>query len=119
VRFFCPACWSEVPETAGQCPDCGADLSVLDADAFQQKLVRALDSVQSTTARRAAEILSKRGAESALLPMLRRLRGGPDPYLAAAIATAIGRIGGGRAERVLQVLVETSTASSGGSPPRP
>ena len=104
MRFFCPACWFEIPAAAETCGHCGADLAALDAETFERKLARALDSPEPMTARRAAGILGRRGGKFALRALVSRLRRDPDPFLAGEIAQALGRIGGTRATRVLGML---------------
>jgi HEAT repeat protein len=102
--FFCPACWAEVPEKAALCPTCGADLETLDRAEFDQKLIRALDHPEALTAVRAAEILGWRRTARAVPALLARYRRGADPFLAAAIALALGRIGGVEARAALREL---------------
>lgn len=102
--FFCPACWSEVPEQAALCPACGADLEALDRAEFDEKLIRALDHPEPLTALRAAEILGWRRTARAVPALLARYRSGADPFLAAEIALALGRIGGAEARAALREL---------------
>jgi HEAT repeat protein len=109
ATFFCPQCWYEVRPDATCCPGCGADLSVLDQAEFDEKLVRALGHPEPLTAIRAAEILGGRHSRRAVDALRERYRVGADPYLAAAIATALGRIGGQEARHVLELLAHDSS----------
>ncbi|MEJ2218567.1 MAG: HEAT repeat domain-containing protein [Gemmatimonadota bacterium] len=106
ATFFCTACWTAVPETAARCPACGADLRALDVESFDRKLVRALQSPDASTVRRAVEVLGRRAPPHAASALLRRYRAGADPYLAAEIARALGRIGTGEAAKALRVLAD-------------
>ena len=40
--FFCPQCWGEVAESTTRCAACGAGLSAVDAESYDEKLMRAL-----------------------------------------------------------------------------
>lgn len=93
-----------MPEEAERCGACGADLAALDLAAFEDKLVRALWHPEPLTARRAAEILGRRGSRSAVSALLARYRAGTDAYFAADIARALGRIGGAEAEAALRAM---------------
>lgn len=104
TTFFCPRCWAEVAEADPCCPTCGADLQALDAEPFPAKLTRAVWSPEPLTARRAVEILGRLGEVGSVDVLLSRYRTGVDPYLAADIATALGRIGGAAARAGLQLL---------------
>lgn len=107
--FFCPQCWNEVPEEAGRCPRCSADLRALDRERFEEKLRRALHHPEPLTAVRAASILGHLRRREAVPFLLRRYRSGADPYLGAAIAGALGRIGGPEArEAILELLSDRS-----------
>jgi len=106
---YCPACWNEVPLGAAGCPACGADLEALDAADFDAKLVRALRHPEAATRMRAAQILGRRRARTAVPALLARWREGADPYLTAEIALALGRIGG---EAAMAALREVGTDPS-------
>ena len=106
VTYFCPGCWARVPGTAATCPVCGADLAHLDRDAFDAKLIRALDHPESQTARRAAQILGDRGTLWAIPVLIARCETGADPYLRAEIALALRRIGGPDGAAALARLAE-------------
>lgn len=104
ASYFCPRCWGGVPRTAALCPHCGADLAALNQAEFEEKLIRALDHPEPQTAARAAAILGRRGSRKAVPALLSRYRAQADPYLAAEIATALGRIGGPDSRRALAAL---------------
>ena len=102
--WFCPECWTQMAEQEDRCRACGSDLQAIDREDIERKLTRALYHPEPLTARRAAEILGMRRLPSAVPALVERLRTGPDPYLAADIATALGRIGSGEARTALVAL---------------
>ena len=106
VAYFCPGCWARVPGTAATCPVCAADLAHLDRDAFDAKLIRALDHPESQTARRAAHILGDRGTLSAILALMAHCETGADPYLRAEIALTLRCVGGPDGAAALARLAE-------------
>jgi HEAT repeat protein len=106
VTYFCPACWARVSGSVRVCPVCGADLARLDRDAFDTKLIRALDHPEVQTALRAARILGERRTERAVPALIARSEAGADPYLRAEIALALKRIGGREAAAALGRLAQ-------------
>jgi HEAT repeat protein len=107
VTFFCPNCWSEVKEGEKVCPRCGVEISkVLDQRDYIGKLIAALSHPEPTTPLRAAWLLGKLRARSAVGALLDLLQGGADPYVKAAAVEALGQIGEASAEGVLAELAE-------------
>ena len=104
MTYYCPACWARVTDTAQICPMCSADLTSLDRDPLDTKLVRALHHPDAETARRAARILGLRGTRRAVPALWARCRERSDPYLRAEIACALRRIGGPDAGAALTQL---------------
>jgi len=87
---------------AVNCPACRADLRRLDAAGFDEKLVRALRHPEPATRLRAVDVLGQRRTRSAVPALVGRWREGADPYLAAEIVRALGRIGGREATTALR-----------------
>ncbi len=104
VTYFCPGCWARLSDAARTCPVCGADLAELDRNAFDLKLIRALDHPEPGTALRAACILGQRGIHGAVPALIARCDKGADPYLRTQIAVALRRIGGAEANGALTRL---------------
>jgi HEAT repeat protein len=110
VTFFCPSCWEEIPEGVTTCPSCGGDIAAADRVAFREKLRRALWHPEPSTARRAAWILGEQGDDGSVEVLLRRYRDGADPYLGREIAEALAAIGGRRARRALDSMLDDRSA---------
>jgi hypothetical protein len=105
LTFFCPACWREIAAKCTRCPWCDAELAALDREPFDAKLLRALRHPDVETVMRAVDLLARRrtaGADDALAALYRERPG--DPYLAAAIARALERIGGDTARRAIAAM---------------
>jgi HEAT repeat protein len=107
ITFFCPNCWKEVNEADKVCPHCGVDIpGVLDQRDYVAKLIAALSHPEPTTPVRAAWILGKLRAKSAVRPLLALVRGNADLFLKAAAVEALGQIGDASARQVLVELAE-------------
>lgn len=107
VTFYCPNCWFEVKEEEKVCPHCAAEISkVLDQRDYIGKLIAALLHREPSIPLRAAWLLGKLRAKSAVGALLDLLEGGADPYVKAAAVEALGRIGEASAETLLAELAE-------------
>ena len=103
MMWVCPICWEIFSIQETHCPRCGSDLAAADQHSFIEKLERALDHPEPQTAMRAADILARRldsGNTTATLAnaLRRRWR---EPYVAAAVVRAVGRLQGRVARDVL------------------
>jgi HEAT repeat protein len=107
ITFFCPSCWGDVNEADRVCPHCGVDIrGVLDQRDYVAKLIAALSHPEPTTPVRAAWILGKLRAKSAVGPLLALVQGDADVFAKAAAVEALGRIGDASARMVLAELAE-------------
>jgi HEAT repeat protein len=107
ITFFCPSCWGEVDEAERVCPHCGVDIpSVLDQRDYVAKLIAALSHPEPTTPVRAAWILGKLRAKSAVGSLLALVRGNADLFLKAAAVEALGQISDEGARTMLAELAE-------------
>jgi predicted amidophosphoribosyltransferase len=106
VHFFCPNCWSEIPPGAERCAHCGVDVRSLDQRAFYDKLLGALGHPEPETRARAAHILGEIRAAGAVPIIASLMKRTADPFFAAELATALGRIGGADAERSLREALD-------------
>ncbi len=82
----CPACYAINPWVADVCVRCGASLER--AEAFDERLLWALDHPDTATAELAARLLAARRERRAIEPLGRLLQSA-DPYRAAAAARAL------------------------------
>jgi HEAT repeat protein len=98
-------CWNEIDESLTVCPSCGADQRLLSKETFVQKLIRALHHPEPETPVRAASVLGKLRAQEAVPEMIQLMRDSPDPYIAAACAQALVRIGRAAALAELQDML--------------
>jgi hypothetical protein len=94
----CPACYAINPWVADVCVRCGASLER--GEAFDERLLWALDHPDTATAELAARLLAARGERRAIEPLGRLLQSA-DPYRAAAAARALLAFAGDPAADVL------------------
>jgi HEAT repeat protein len=94
MTYYCANCWKEIERDLKVCPHCGARQEQLARETFVRKLVRALRHPEPETPIRAAFVLGQLKAEAAVPELTAVLRTSSDPYIAAACADALGRIGG-------------------------
>jgi HEAT repeat protein len=88
--WFCLECFAELDAGASHCPQCGASLG--DSDAYEAKLIRALNHRLPDRQVLAARILGELRSHAAI-PRLAALADDPsDPYLAAEAARALALI---------------------------
>jgi hypothetical protein len=92
VTWFCPSCFAELPETAGTCLQCGADLVSSGRD-FEAALVGALRHPLHDRRLMAARILGRRRAVAAVPALISVADDSRDPYLAAEAVRALVAIG--------------------------
>ncbi len=109
ITFFCPNCWKEVKETDTVCPHCLANIAeLLQQRDYVAKLIAALSHPEPSVPIRAAWILGKLGARTAVQPLLALLQGDADQFVKAAAVEALGRIGDTAARPVLLKLAQNS-----------
>jgi HEAT repeat protein len=108
MTYFCTNCWKEIDKAAAVCPACGSHQEQLGRESFVAKLIRALRHPEPETPIRAAYILGELRASEAVDELAGILYSSPDPYIAAACAEALGKIGGASALRALQAALNAS-----------
>lgn len=106
--FYCSNCWSEIGRDEVYCSHCGADQRLLEKESFVKKLTRALHHPEPETPLRAAQVLGDIVAEDALPDLMQVLCATSDPYLAAACAKALGKIGNPAALTMLRDFLSTN-----------
>lgn len=95
MRFYCPKCFSDFSEDKNICPSCGLDIHAFyDPKDYIDKLILALKHPEPSTPVRAAWLLGKIGEERAVDMLIECFRDSDDIYLLAAVANALGEIGG-------------------------
>jgi HEAT repeat protein len=92
-----------------RCTGCGGPVEPHDLLAGEDMLLHALADAEPETAIRAVALLGLRRSRRAVPVLLGRYLANAGPYLAAAIAQALGRIGGERARFALDVLAEDAS----------
>jgi len=80
----------------------------LSEESYVQKLIRALHHPEPETPIRAAYVLGELRATQAMDELTDILHSSPDPYIAAACAEALGKIGGASALAVLKTALNES-----------
>ncbi|NMC53877.1 MAG: hypothetical protein GYA48_09625 [Chloroflexi bacterium] len=93
VTFFCPNCWTSIPEETETCPHCGYELKQFSSLTYEDKLLAALHHSVPERRIMAAQILGNRGCEQALPIFLEILQSGESNYfLLRAILMATVKI---------------------------
>ena len=105
ITYFCPACWSVVPEKAAACPQCGADLSEYDHLSIEQKYILALHHPISENRIIAARFLGELGSRKALSEFERMLAEEKEYYVLREIVYALTRIHDPQARRLLKATL--------------
>jgi HEAT repeat protein len=90
---LCPSCWATVTVEAAHCAQCGEDLQVLDQRQYSEKLRGALDHPDRETVMRVAKVLGDRRERESAGALVTALRSHwQEPYVAAAIVSALGHL---------------------------
>lgn len=98
MKLYCPNCYETNAWGEETCARCGASLRGPEGETYVGRLIWALRHPEPSTALRAATILGKLRAPEAEGPLAEVLEDpATDPYLGAAAARSLGRIGGHRA----------------------
>jgi HEAT repeat protein len=110
TTFYCPNCWSEVPETATVCPHCHADIleRITQAD-YADKLIAALRHKEPMTPLRAAWILGERREQKAAPALAKIVRKAKDAFLVENAVEALGKIGGRAASDAIRAATQHSS----------
>lgn len=107
MKLYCPECYGINEWGSETCVRCGASLRGPEGETYVQRLIWALRHPESSTALRAATILGKLEPPEAEKPLAKVLdEPATDPYVGAAAARSLGRIGGERARETLMRALE-------------
>jgi len=101
MTHFCPACWHTVEAGATSCPHCRSNLAALDQRPFVVKLIGALRHPEPATRQRAVQLLGELRDATAVPPLGELLFATSEPFLAAEIVTALGKIEDTEAETLV------------------
>jgi HEAT repeat protein len=93
VTWFCLSCFAEVEDAQRQCPNCGVDLTALDSESLDERLVRALGHRLAGRRIVVAQVLGNRRAASAVPALAEVAIRDDDPFVAAEAVRALVRIG--------------------------
>ena len=89
VTYFCPACWSVVPEEAKTCPRCSADLGEYLRLSVEEKYLLALRHPVSENRIIAARFLGELRSHKALPEFERMLREEQEYYVLREVVRAL------------------------------
>jgi HEAT repeat protein len=101
VVFYCTNCWIEISPHVEKCPKCGAVQSDLNNEAFDKKLLRALNHPEPETVIRAATILGERRVGEAIPVLESFVTRGTDPFIRTAAIVALGKFNDPNARKFL------------------
>lgn len=90
--IFCTRCWTQTPQGATTCRNCGSALEPLKGD-YLEKLASALHHPVPDVAQSAAWVLGELGARQAVPALLGVLSQSSDPGALEAAVEALGKIG--------------------------
>ena len=106
ITYFCPSCWSVVPEKAAACPQCGADLNEFDRLTIEQKYLLALHHPVSENRIIAVQFLGELGSRAALPEFKRMLQEEKEYYVLREVVFALTRIRDPQARKLLMVALD-------------
>lgn len=106
ITYFCPACWSVVPEELITCPQCGADLRKYMELSIEEKYLLALRHPVSENRIIAARFLGKLGSQKALPEFERMLREEQEYYVLREVVRALSLIPDSQAHSLLTTALD-------------
>jgi HEAT repeat protein len=101
ITYFCPACWSVVPESAKTCSRCGAELGEYNQLSIEEKYLLALRHPVSENRIIAARFLGELGSQKALPEFERMLGEEQEYYVLREVVRALSLIPKPRARELL------------------
>jgi len=106
ITYFCPACWSIVPEKADSCPECGEHLSRYSHLSIEQKYILALRHPVSENRILAVRFLGELKSHQALPEFERMLSEEKEYYVLREVVFALTRIRGPQARKLLKAALD-------------
>lgn len=106
---YCWACYARVESATGRCPACGGSIQAPEEASHADKLLWALRHPLVERRVVAARALAERGERRAV-GSLAAMAEDPDPYLAAAAVSALGRLDPKAAGPLLRRLADEGPA---------
>lgn len=106
---YCWACYAGVDSATGRCPVCGGSVAAPPGTSYADQLLWALRHPLVERRIVAAHALAERGERRAVEPLVAMMED-PDPYLAAAAVSALGRLDPERAGPLLRRLAKGGSA---------
>lgn len=92
MTFYCPKCWSEIPENAGHCPVCSYDLSAYESLSYEDKMIFALSHPIRENRLMAIEALGRLQDSKAVPHLAALLKQDEDYYVLREALLALSRI---------------------------
>jgi HEAT repeat protein len=92
--FYCPNCWSELPDGQRVCQRCNQEVSLWDEKTFEAKLLQSLSHPEPMTQWRAVYLLGEKKATHALGALAELFRRALNPFLKSEVVEAVAKIGG-------------------------
>jgi HEAT repeat protein len=92
--FYCPNCWTELPESQRLCSRCDQEVSAWDEKTFEAKLLQSLSHPEPVTQMRAVYLLGEKKATQAIGVLAGLFRRTSNPFLKGEVVEAVAKIGG-------------------------
>jgi hypothetical protein len=106
MTTLCPACWRVVPNDAGRCIHCGADIIALHQRDFRDKLLGAYSHPDRDTVIRAALALAARHDPEASCAIEAAMTRFPhEPHVLAGLLNALMFLGNEDSRRIAQAAL--------------
>jgi len=102
--FFCPQCWTEIPESALECPHCGYDLSSYERLSYEEKLILSLRHPLRENRMMAIRLLGDLQSERAVAALESMLKSEEDFYVLRETIHALAGIGNAESMRIIRGL---------------
>lgn len=102
--FFCPQCWTEIPESARECPHCGYDLSIYERLSYEEKLILSLRHPLRENRMMAIRLLGDLKSEKAVAALECILESEQDFYVLRESIHALAGIGSAESMRIIRGL---------------
>jgi len=107
--FYCPNCWSELPDPHLVCACCHQEVASWDEKTFQAKLLQSLSHPEPMTQMRAVYLLGEKKATEAVNALADLFRRTSNPFLRSEVVEGVAKIGGDSAcSLLIEALQDTS-----------
>ena len=107
--FYCPNCWTEVPDEKQGCPHCGESPAFWDGKKYSDKLIGALAHPEPETQMRAVYVIGEKQIPGSVDALVRLFRRSNNPFLQSEVVKTLGKIGASSAIPFLVVALRHSS----------